>query len=58
MKWRSILERQALWDSETAIDLRLSEAEAVELYRNAPLHSLMNAAHQRRKRQPKEILSF
>ena len=48
MKWRSILERQALWDNETAIDLRLSEAEAVELYRNAPLHSLMNAAHQRR----------
>ena len=37
-----------MWDSETAIDLRLSQAEAVELYRNAPLHSLMNAAHQRR----------
>ena len=48
MNWSSILERQALWRPETAEQFRLSEHDAVELYTNAPIHQLMNAAHQRR----------
>jgi len=48
MNWSSILERQALWQPESAEQLRLSESEAVELYSNAPIHQLMAAAHQRR----------
>jgi cyclic dehypoxanthinyl futalosine synthase len=48
MNWRSILDRQATWTIKNSADLRMTESEAVELYRNAPLHLLMNAAHQRR----------
>ena len=48
MDWSSILERQALWQSDRALEFRLSELEAIELYANAPLHQLMNAAHMRR----------
>ena len=48
MNLRSILDRQATWTIKNSADLRMTESEAVELYRNAPLHLLMNAAHQRR----------
>ena len=48
MDWSSILERQALWQADRALEFRLSELEAIELYTNAPLHQLMNAAHMRR----------
>ena len=48
MDWSSILERQASWQADRALEFRLSELEAIELYSNAPLHQLMNAAHMRR----------
>jgi len=48
MDWSSILERQALWQADRFLEFRLSELEAIELYTNAPLHQLMNAAHKRR----------
>ena len=48
MDWSSILERQALWQADRFLEFRLSELEAIELYTNAPLHQLMNAAHIRR----------
>ncbi len=48
MDWSSILERQALWQADRFLEFRLSELEAIELYTNAPLHQLMNAAHMRR----------
>lgn len=48
MDWSSILERQAFWQADRSSEFRLSELEAIELYTNAPLHQLMNAAHQRR----------
>ena len=48
MDWSSILERQALWQTDRFLEFRLSELEAIELYTNAPLHQLMNAAHMRR----------
>jgi cyclic dehypoxanthinyl futalosine synthase len=48
MQWREILQRQATWSRSTAASLRLRVDEGVELYENAPLHALMQAAHQRR----------
>lgn len=48
MSWQSILERQASWSQATAASLRLTVDEAVVLYDEAPLHALMQAAHQRR----------
>tara|TARA_B100000459_G_scaffold142306_1_gene102837 strand:+ start:919 stop:2103 length:1185 start_codon:yes stop_codon:yes gene_type:complete len=48
MDWSSILKRQSFWEPEKSMEFRLSELEAIELYTNAPLHQLMNAAHLRR----------
>ena len=48
MDWKQILHRQSGWTRENASSLRLSSAEAVVLYDKAPLHDLMQAAHQRR----------
>ena len=48
MDWKDILERQASWSRETGASLRLTSKEAVLLYDDAPLHELMQAAHQRR----------
>ena len=48
MDWKDILERQASWSRETGSSLRLTSKEAVVLYDEAPLHELMQAAHQRR----------
>ncbi len=48
MDWKDILERQASWSRETGASLRLTSKEAVVLYDDAPLHELMQAAHQRR----------
>lgn len=48
MHWNDILQRQSQWTREGAAALRLSPEEAVVLYNDAPLHSLMAAAHQRR----------
>ena len=48
MDWKDILERQASWSRETGSSLRLTPKEAVVLYDEAPLHELMQAAHQRR----------
>ena len=50
MHWNDILQRQSQWTREGAAALRLSPEEAVVLYNDAPLHSLMAAAHQRRLR--------
>ena len=48
MDWRKILARQLPWTRQHAESQRLSPEEAVELYENAPLHDLMQAAHARR----------
>lgn len=48
MQWQEILARQATWTRDISQNLRLSSTEAVDLYTNAPLHSLMQAAHHRR----------
>ena len=48
MKWKSVLARQSKWTRRSAPDLRLTPAEAIVLYDEAPLHALMRAAHQRR----------
>lgn len=48
MDWKSILERQSSWSRETSEQHRLTQQEAVVLYDDAPLHALMQAAHQRR----------
>ncbi|MED5566559.1 MAG: CofH family radical SAM protein [Candidatus Thermoplasmatota archaeon] len=48
MHWNDILQRQSQWTREGAAAHRLSPEEAVVLYNDAPLHSLMAAAHQRR----------
>lgn len=50
MHWNDILQRQSQWTREGAAAQRLSPEEAVVLYNDAPLHSLMAAAHQRRLR--------
>ena len=48
MQWQEILQRQANWQRSTAEAFRLTVEEAVVLYDDAPLHALMQAAHQRR----------
>ena len=48
MEWNQILRRQSSWSSENADERRLTPAEALVLYNDAPLHHLMTAAHQRR----------
>ena len=48
MSWSNILEKQAVWTRDSAASLRLTREEAVVLYEEAPLHRLMQAAHQRR----------
>ena len=48
MDWKSILQRQSEWSPDTADEYRLGVEEALVLYDDAPLHQLMNAAHQRR----------
>ena len=48
MKWQDILERQGSWTKDSSDSFRLSSEDAIELYQNAPLHELMQAAHQRR----------
>ena len=46
--WSDILDRQAHWTRDNKDELRLTPEEATVLYHTAPLHALMNAAHQRR----------
>lgn len=46
--WSEILERQAHWTRDHKNEVRLTPEEATVLYQTAPLHALMNAAHQRR----------
>jgi len=46
--WQSILQQQSQWTRGNAETLRLTPEEAVTLYNDAPLHSLMAAAHHRR----------
>jgi len=48
MRWQEILRVQSEWTRESKAKLRLSKDDAVELYENAPLHQLMQAAHHRR----------
>jgi len=48
MRWQEILRVQSEWTRESKEKLRLSKDDAVELYENAPLHQLMQAAHHRR----------
>lgn len=49
MNWREILRNQENWSKNNSNEYRLSIDEALELYDNAPLLDLMNAAHHRRK---------
>ncbi len=59
MDWQSILQRQQGWTLETADMLRLSVAEATELYTNAPLHELTKAADNRRRQfHPKGNVTY
>mgnify|MGYP001174639164 FL=1 len=48
MFWQEILDRQQSWTKENSSSYRLTQEEAVELYRNAPLHELMSSANKRR----------
>ena len=48
MTWQNILEIQRSWTRDNSDEFRLSSDDAVELYKNAPLHELMQAAHHRR----------
>ena len=48
-KWQVILERQAQWNTENSEELRLTDKEAVILYRDAEFHALRKAADRRRK---------
>lgn len=48
MRWREILQVQSEWTRDSKQKFRLSKDDAVELYNNAPLHQLMQAAHHRR----------
>jgi cyclic dehypoxanthinyl futalosine synthase len=48
MRWQEILRIQSEWTRESKQEFRLSKVDAVELYENAPLHQLMQAAHHRR----------
>ncbi|MGA0353043.1 MAG: dehypoxanthine futalosine cyclase, partial [Poseidonia sp.] len=43
-----MLQRQSQWTRASAASYRLTPQEAETLYNDAPLHSLMAAAHQRR----------
>ena len=49
MNWQDILAHQSKWTRASASQMRLSVEDAQELYENAPLHALMQAAHARRK---------
>ena len=46
--WKEILARQSSWTRGASSTLRMTTEEAVVLYNDAPLHELMQAAHQRR----------
>lgn len=48
MRWREILQVQSEWTRDSKQKFRLSKDDAIELYKNAPLHQLMQAAHHRR----------
>lgn len=48
MRWREIVQVQSEWTRDSKQKFRLSKDDAVELYKNAPLHQLMQAAHHRR----------
>ncbi len=48
MNWESILLRQSGWSKARSSELRMTPEEAIVIYNDAPLHSLMRAAHQRR----------
>ena len=48
MAWQDILDVQRSWTKDNSLSHRLNFEDAVELYQNAPLHDLMQAAHQRR----------
>jgi len=49
--WRAILERQATWTPQDPTGVRLSPEDAIVLYDEAPLHALMRAGLERRRRQ-------
>tara|TARA_B110000467_G_C18334186_1_gene495989 strand:+ start:2202 stop:3383 length:1182 start_codon:yes stop_codon:yes gene_type:complete len=48
MTWKEILDIQRSWTKVNSKELRMSQEDAIELYHNAPLHELMQAAHKRR----------
>ncbi len=48
MVWKEILARQSSWTRGASSTLRMTTEDAVVLYNDAPLHELMQAAHQRR----------
>ena len=48
LSWQEILERQRSRTKENSSSYRLTQEEAVELYKNAPLHELSRSANQRR----------
>ncbi len=48
MNWESILQRQSGWSKARSNEFRMTPEEAIVVYNDAPLHSLMRAAHQRR----------
>jgi cyclic dehypoxanthinyl futalosine synthase len=48
MGWQEILRVQSEWARESKEKFRLSKDDAIEMYENAPLHQLMQAAHHRR----------
>ena len=48
MTWKDILDVQRSWTKVNSKELRMSQEDAIELYHNAPLHELMQAAHKRR----------
>jgi len=59
MDWRDILERQRHWSRDQANPYRLSPEEALTLYEDAPLHSLMQAAHRRRQvMHPGDVVTY
>lgn len=50
VNWKAILEFQSGWSEQNSEEYRLSIDQATELYDNAPLLDLMNAAHIRREK--------
>ncbi len=48
MSWERILQRQSNWTRSRFEEFRMTPEDAITLYNEAPLHSLMRAAHQRR----------